>query len=149
MKIKLTNLPAKPEIKHYLILGGFLLLSACTTTQKVDIKQSNVNCAFFGNDCSLLTTGGKDQTGLRYVNGAVNWKQYNKILLDPVTFWGGDSTKISSADQQMLVNYFSQQLKEQLGEKFEIVHQAGPGVMKLDAAIIDAETATSEICFVS
>jgi len=143
MNIKITNLHSKIEAKSYfLIVGGLLLLSACTTTQKVDIKQSSVNCAFFGNDCSLLTTGGKDQTGLRYVNGAANWTQYNKVLIDPVTFWGGDSTKISSADQQMLVNYFSQQLTEQLGEKFEIVSQAGPGVMKLDTGIIDAETAT-------
>jgi hypothetical protein len=42
----------------------------------------------------------------------------------------------------MLVNYFSQQLKEKLGQKFEIVSQPGPGVMKLHVALIDAEAAT-------
>jgi hypothetical protein len=119
-----------------------LLLSACTTTQKVAINQADVNCAFLGNDCSLLTVGGKDQTGLRYVDPAAQWSRYNKILIDPVTFWGGDSTKMSASDQQMLVNYFSQQLKEKLGQKFEIVSQPGPGVMKLDVALIDAEAAT-------
>lgn len=79
---------------------------------------------------------------MRYVNPAAQWSQYNKVLIDPVTFWGGDATKISAADQQMLVNYFSQQLKEQLGQKFEIVNQPGSGVMKLDVALTDAETAT-------
>lgn len=64
------------------------------------------------------------------------------MLIAPVTFWGGDSTKISTSDQQMLVNYFSQQLKEQLRQKFEIVNQPAPGAMKLDVAITDAETAT-------
>lgn len=51
-------------------------------------------------------------------------------------------TQISAADQQMLVNYFSQQLKEKLGQKFQIVNQAGPSVMKLDVALVDAEAAT-------
>jgi hypothetical protein len=119
-----------------------LLLSACTTTQKIAINQADVNCAFLANDCSLLAPGGKDQAGLRYVNPAAQWSQYNKILIDPVTFWGGDSTQISASDQQILVNYFSQQLKAQLGQKFEIAKQSGPDVMKLDVAITDAEAAT-------
>ena len=119
-----------------------LLLNACTTTQKVDINQSGVNCAFIGNDCSLLTVGGKDQVGLRYVNPAAKWGHYNKILISPVTYWGGDSSKLSAADQQMLVNYTSQQFKEQLGQKFQIVDQAGVGVMKIDVALTDAESAT-------
>lgn len=144
MNIHLNNLKLCPKaVTGIPVLGlSLLLLSACTTTQKVAIDQAGVNCAFLANDCSLLTTGGKDQAGLRYVNPAARWSQYNKVLIDPVTFWGGDSTKISASDQQMLVNYFSQQLKEKLGEKFEIVSQAGPGVMKLDVALTDAETAT-------
>jgi len=119
-----------------------LLLSACTTTQKVAVNQADVNCAFLANDCALLTVGGKDQTGLRYINPAAQWSQYNKVLIDPVTFWGGASTKISASDQQMLVNYFSQQLNKELGQKFQIVTQPGPGVMKLDVALTDAEAAT-------
>jgi hypothetical protein len=71
-----------------------LLLSACTITQKAAINQADANCAFLGNDCSLLTVGGKDQIGLRYVNPAAQWSRYSKILIDPVTFWGGDSTKM-------------------------------------------------------
>ncbi|MFA5919954.1 MAG: DUF3313 domain-containing protein [Methylococcaceae bacterium] len=119
-----------------------LLLSACSTTHKAAINQSDVNCVFLVNDCSLLTSGGKDQADLRYVNPAAQWTHYNKIMIDPVTFWAGDSTPISPADQQMLVNYFFQQLKTKLGQKFAIVNQPGLGVMKLDVAIADAETAT-------
>ena len=125
------------------LLGLCLAISSgCSTTQKVDIKQTEVNCAFLEKDCSMLTVGGKEQTGLRYVNARAKWTQYNKIMIDPVTYWGGDVTKITTADQQMLVNYFFEQLKEQLGAKYEIVTQPGVGVMKLDVALIDAETAT-------
>ncbi|MDD2658882.1 MAG: DUF3313 domain-containing protein [Methylococcales bacterium] len=151
MKIKLNNSECQIKVNSGLSLAALslLLLSACTTTQKVAVNQADVNCAFLGSDCSLLTVGGKDQTGLRYVNPSARWSQYNKILIDPVTYWGGDSTKLSASDQQMLVNYFSQQLKEKLGEKFQIVNQPGPGVMKLDVALTDAEAATPVLRSVS
>ena len=63
-------------------------------------------------------------------------------MIDPVTFWGGSTTSISASDQQMLVNYFYQQLNKELGQKFQIVTEPGPGVMKLDVAIVDASSAT-------
>ncbi|MEI6067434.1 MAG: DUF3313 domain-containing protein [Methylococcaceae bacterium] len=151
MNIKLNNSEYQTKAGAVLPLVALCLLtlSACTTTQKVDIKQSGINCSFLANDCSLLTVGGKDQTGLRYVNPAAQWRHYTKIIIDPVTFWGGSSTQISSSDQQMLVNYLSQQLKEELGKKFEIVDQPGPGVMKFDAALTDAEAATAGLRSIS
>lgn len=121
---------------------GVLLLTACTVTQKVPLEQASLHCGLLANECSKLTPGGKDQASLRYFNPSAQWTKYDKILIEPVTFWGGDSTSVSAADQQALVNYFSQQLREQLGEKFQIVDQPGPGVMKLTVAMTDAETAT-------
>ncbi|WP_262966949.1 DUF3313 domain-containing protein [Methylobacter psychrophilus] len=144
MNVKLNN--SEYQIKAGaglpLVTLCLLILSACTTTQKVDLKQSGVNCAFLAKECSLLTPGGKEQVGLRYINPTAKWSQYNKILISPVTYWGSDSSKLSPADQQMLVNYTSQQFTKQLGQKFQIVDQAGPGVMKIDAALTDAESAT-------
>jgi hypothetical protein len=119
-----------------------LSLSGCTTIQKAPIEQASLNCALLGDVCGQLRPGGKGQASLRYINPSAQWTGYNKVMIDPVTFWGGESTPVSSSDQQMLVNYFSQQLKEQLGKKFEVVNQPGPGVMKLSVAMIDAETAT-------
>jgi hypothetical protein len=147
MNIKVNNSKKQTKVRAglpSLLAVCLLVLSACATTQKVDIKQSGINCAFLANKCSLLTSGSKDQVGLRYVNttSAAQWSQYSKILIDPVTFWAGDSTRLSAADQQMLVNYTAQQLNEQLGQKFEIVNQAGPGVIKIDVALTDADSAT-------
>ncbi|MCX7098657.1 MAG: DUF3313 domain-containing protein [Methylococcales bacterium] len=125
------------------LLGlSLIALSACTTTEKVAINQADMNCAFLANDCALLTAGGNDQAGLRYINPAVQWGQYTKVMIDPVTFWGGSSTQVSAADQHMLVNYTHQQLKAQISQKFQVVDQPGPGVMKIDIAIVDAEAAT-------
>jgi hypothetical protein len=120
-----------------------LLITACTTTEKVPLSEDTVNCGLLGNSCGMkLTPGGKGQAGLRYVNPAAQWSSYNKVMIDPVTFWGGEMTRVPATDQQVLVNYFSQQLQEQLGKKFQIVNHAGPGVIRLQAAMTDAETAT-------
>jgi len=137
-----SKYPTKARIRLPLLGLCLLLLSACATTQKVAIDQTDLNCAFLANDCALLTVGGKNQVGLRYLNPAAQWTQYNKVMIDPVTFWSGSATRVSPSDQQTLVNYLSQQLHTQLGQKFEIVYQPGPGVMKLDVALVDMSSAT-------
>lgn len=129
----------------YSLLGlGLLTLSACSTTQKTPIDMtSGVNCGLLGRDCgSRLVAGGKDQIGMRHINPTAQWTAYKQVMISPVTFWGGDSTQVSAADQQTLVNYFNQQLHDQLGKQLQVVQQAGPGVMKIDVAMTDAETAT-------
>jgi len=125
------------------VLGlSLLLLTACTTTQKAPIEMGAVNCGLLAGECGKLQPGGDDQAALRYINPLAQWTKYNKVLIEPVTFWGGGSTSVSASDQQALVNYFAQQLKEQLGKEFEVVDQAGPGVLKLTVAMTDAEAAT-------
>jgi hypothetical protein len=141
MNIKLDNSKSRSKVFPLLCLC-LLLLSACATTQKVAIDQADVNCVFLANDCSLLTPGGEGQAGLRWLNPAAQWTQYNKVMIDPVTFWSGSSTSVSPSDQQTLVNYLSQRLTLHLGQKFEIVYHPGPGVMKLDAALVDMSSAT-------
>src|SRR5215510_417331 len=64
-------------------------------------------------------------------------------------FYGSDTTKIPAADQQTLTNYFYQVLREELGKKFQVVDQAGPGVMKLQVALTDTEGATPGLRTVS
>ncbi|WP_027149962.1 DUF3313 domain-containing protein [Methylobacter tundripaludum] len=133
---------AKRTAKTLAMASVLLLLSACATTQKATLDRAALNCGLLGDVCGKLTPGGQDQASLRYVSPSARWTNYSKVMIEPVTFWGGSSTSVSAADQQMLVNYFSQQLKLQLGKKFQVVDQAGPGVMKLTVAMIDAETAT-------
>ena len=96
---------------------------------------------FLGNDYSLLTppAAGSDQNAaLRYINPNANWASYNKIMIAPVTYWAGDDTKVSAADQQALCNYMYTVLVTDLGKTFTIVDQPGPGVIKVSAALEDA-----------
>ena len=66
-----------------------LLATGCATTEMATVKP--VSSGFLGNDYALLTPGetAKGQAGLRYFNPAAQWRRYNKVMIEPVTFWGG------------------------------------------------------------
>jgi hypothetical protein len=130
-------------------LGLALLASGCATTQVAPVKP--ISSGFLGADYALLTPGetAKGQAGLRYFNPAAPWRQYNKVLIEPVTFWGDEGGKVPPSDQQALSTYFNGALEKELGQKFEIVTQPGPGVLRLQIAITDAEAATPGLRSVS
>src|SRR5271155_2157244 len=77
----------------------------------------------FLGDYSQLTPGPDQAALLRYINPAVNWSDYNKLIIDPVTFYGVDASKVSIADQQTLADYFYNQLNEQLAKEITVVSE--------------------------
>ena len=121
---------------------GMLALGGCAATTVAPLE-STKQSGFLG-DYSRLQPGDpkKGDALLRYVNGTVQWSQYNKIMLDPVTFWGDEKSKVKPDDQQALCTYFRSTLEKNLGEKFQIVDVAGPGVMRLQLALTDLESST-------
>jgi hypothetical protein len=130
-----------PVIKSFAALGaGLLLLTGCAVTEQRPVEPTS--CAFLGKDCAKLKPGTEGQAALRYVNPAAKWSQYTKVMIEPVTFWGGQGSQYSPEEQQALLDYFYQSLQKHLGEKFQVVGKAGPGVMKIQVAVTDAESAT-------
>src|SRR5262245_48993777 len=145
------------RIRSALALAAVAIAAVgCATTQQVKVRDRGY-CAFLGPDlCEQLTPSsppgrfsgaaiagsGEPVADLRYINPKARWTEYHKVLLVPVTFWAGDDTKVSPKDQQMLCDYFYQALDKALSEKFELVKEAGPGVMTIEVGIVDAETAT-------
>jgi len=86
---------------------------------------------------------------LRYIAPNVQWTQYTKVMVSPVTAWGGDTTKLSPADTQMLTNYLYNALLKAYETKFPVVNEPGPGVVRVSAAIVDANAATPGLRSVS
>jgi len=100
-------------------------------------------CPFLGAQlCAKLTPGTGGQIDLRYVNPNAQWTQYKKVMIEPVTFWAGEDTTTSAADQRELTNFMYQALETQLSQKFQVVNKTGPGVMVLQVAILDVTAAT-------
>jgi Protein of unknown function (DUF3313) len=136
-----------------------LLLPGCSTTvesqpQAEKALQSGAPLppaitSFLGPDASKLAPGPEGGAALVWVNSNAQWKNYSKILLEPVQFWAAEDSKVPPADQQTLTTYFYNSLQTNLQKSFGLVSQAGPGVIKLQVALMDATTATPGLRSVS
>jgi len=120
-----------------------LMATGCAVTEMKPVVKTS-DSGFMGKNYSLLTPGdvSKGQAGLRYFNPSAQWRQYTKISIEPVSFWGDDASKVKPPDQQALTTYFKGALDKEFAEKFEIVTTPQPGVVRLQVAITDAESAT-------
>jgi hypothetical protein len=135
-------------LKTFAMLGaGLWLLAGCAVTEQRPV--GSTSCAFLGKDCAKLKPGAEGQMALRYVNPAAPWRRYDKIMIEPVTFWGGQDSPYSPEEQQALLDYFYQSLRTHIGEHFQIVDKAGPGVMKIQLAVTDVQSATPGLRSVS
>lgn len=100
---------------------------------------------FLGNDYSLLqpaSANPEQKAALAYINPNGNFSSYNKILISPVTYWADSDSTLPADQQQILCNYFYTVLQKEFGQNFTIVTDPGPGVARLDVALIDATAAT-------
>jgi hypothetical protein len=96
---------------------------------------------FLGPDASKLAAGPQDGAALAWINPDAQWGSYTKIQLMPVEFWAAADSKVPTADQATLTEYFYNQLQTNLSKSFTMVNQPGPGVMTLKVALMDATTA--------
>jgi hypothetical protein len=128
----------------YATAAMMLLLGAgCGTTVKRTAEQSPVVCGFLGADlCAELAPGTKDEAGLRYVNPKGTFTQYDKVTIVVVGFFGSDPGKVPPKDEQRLTDLFYKNLHEALAKRYQVVDEAGPGVAKVEVALLDAEAAT-------
>lgn len=118
------------------------LFSACTTTQAAKPELAAGKCAYLASSvCSKLVAG--DDVSLRYRAPNVDWKKYSKVFVSPVLSYGGEDRKIPAQDSQFLANYMHEAFEQQFAAKgFQVVEDPGPGVIKVQAAIVDPEAAT-------
>ncbi|MDR4461879.1 MAG: DUF3313 domain-containing protein [Nitrospirales bacterium] len=125
--------------KTILILFLFaLFLQGCAATQqRRDVVESGFLTA---GEHAMLTEGKKHEALLRYVNPDVDWRSYDKIMLDSVAVWKDPETQdVSPEDLQMLTDFAYGQLHDALSLDYTFVTQPGPGVIRATFAITEAE----------
>jgi len=117
---------------------GVMLMSGCTSTY----QQRSVKGSGFLSDYSQLKDRVGDTMMLSYIDPKVNFRAYNKIMLEPVRAYvaNKDSSmaKLSKENQQKLLNYFDAALHENLKRDFALVNQPGPGVLRIRVALTEA-----------
>jgi hypothetical protein len=111
--------------------------AGCATRQTGKAQPSG-----FLGDYSQLSPGGKGEAQLLYIRPNVDWKKYNAVLVDPVTIWlDSETSTLSQEEQAKLTNNLQSALVEALGIDYKIVQAPGPGVLRLRAAITEAQGA--------
>jgi hypothetical protein len=77
--------------------------------------------------------------------GDVDWRQYNKIIVDPVTIYNGPDNqfvKIADEDKSVLAGYMQEQFTQKLRTRFAVVSNPGPGTLRLHLTLTGAKDTT-------
>jgi hypothetical protein len=113
------------------LLGLALSFGCAATKEGRKVREEG-----FLSDYSMLEKGSGEGTQLRYFAKGVDWKSYDKMLVDPVQFWRSTDVDagLSPQQQQGLVNYFHSAVYEQLSRSYEMVSIPGPGVIRVSVA---------------
>jgi hypothetical protein len=125
-----------------LTLVMLVFLTGCATTERVAVKDQPAVCGFLGESCEYLSQGSEGQAGLRWFNPRAQLTRYNKVIVDVVGFYGVDAAKVPPKDQEALTALFQKSLTDALAKRYQVVDQSGPGVMRLQVALLDADAAT-------
>jgi hypothetical protein len=120
------------------IIACTFLLSACGGSyqaRSMDVQESMLVSP------SVLQKGEGDQALYRYVNPDLKMDQYNKLIIDPVLI-----VKDAQLDEkerenyQKLANNAFVYLTRELQQDYKIVKTPEPGTMRIQFAIIDADS---------
>lgn len=116
-----------------------LIISGCGGSHQarsVDLK----NALLINPD--ILEKGTSSEQALyRYLNPNINPADYTKVLIDPVIISKQAELTVGELDNyQKLAHNFCVYLVEELSDHLTIVTVAQPGTMRIQAAIIDADS---------
>jgi hypothetical protein len=129
-------------MKNIFKLQSVVLISMCLMVgcagQKMEVK----NYSGFLGDYSKLQAGPEGGIDQRYIKEGVDFKKYNKIMLDQVRFYFKNDAAdkgIDADEMKELSDTFSRAMIDALGSAYPLVAKPGPNVMRLRVAITDIE----------
>ena len=109
-------------------------------------QASKVDTTGFLRDYSILRPGGEGEPLLYYRNPTANWLDYDKVMVDPVTIWRGEDSKLGNIpprDLQRLSRLLKVKTIEAVrAEGLAVVQEPGPRVMRIRVALTEAEQAS-------
>lgn len=126
-------------IRMVAVVLAAAMLASCTSTSRMRSEKAT---GFLG-DYSQLKKGGDNEAQLIYIRPGVNWTQYNKVIIDPITVYaipGNPLAKLPKDQLNALASYLYATVQEQLKQDCQIVDQPGPGTMRLRIALTEASS---------
>ena len=124
-----------------LLIGALVVFTTgCVSTMHArDVQQHDS----ISEHRALLTDVKDDRAALKgYRNPIVNWRAYDKILLEPITI-GDDFASTLKPEQRddlkKLSEYFYTKLQDNLSKKYQLVENPTAGTMRYRVSITHAE----------
>lgn len=93
---------------------------------------------FLGNYYQNLQPGPEGGVKMRWIKQGVDFKQYNKLMVDSVIFYlapDSEDMGIDADQMKALSDAFNQEIVNALKDKYLVVSDPGPGVARLKIAI--------------
>ena len=91
---------------------------------------------------AIFQEGTGDQALYRYVHPAANFKQYTKVMIEPVLIY--KQAELDQSDQEnyqkLANNAFIFLNQEQLATQLTVVTVSGPDTLRIQLAIVDADS---------
>lgn len=116
------------------------MLSGCSSSyqaRSVDLKSGDNLLV----DPAILQKGEGQQALYRYANPKADIRKYDKVVIDPVIILKkGDLDARARENFQTLANNSYVYLSRELGKDYQIVKSPGQGTLRIQFAIIDAES---------
>ncbi len=115
-----------------------LWVAGCATTQQApEVVESG-----FLTEYSYLRPGGEGEALLVYRNAEADFTVYDKILFERVTIWRSAEEQLEDvpeADLRRLADHLYLAVYDKLAKDYEMVEEAGPGVLRIALALTEVK----------
>ncbi len=129
----------KTTFKIFLVFVLMFGLAMAAGTASAKKKKKPVYSGFLG-DYPKFERGAKGGVDWVYLKKGVDFKVYDKVMIDQVVFYFKPDAKykgIHPDEIKQLSDAFHQSMVDALGKKYPLVDKAGPGVLRIRFAITD------------
>ena len=117
-----------------------LLLGGCVGSQQarsMDLQQTGTILV----NPAILEKGADGQALYRYANPAANFRQYTRVMIEPViVVKQGDLDTGERENYQKLANNAFVYLNQELATQMTVVTAPGPDTLRIQLAIVDADS---------
>ena len=121
-------------------LASFVISCATAGSPSKEAPAAPEKTGFLGDYYKNLKPGEKGQAKLRWIKPGVDFSKYKKVMVDYVVFAFADDSEykgIDANEMKKIGDDASKALVDAIKEKFPVVSEPGPDVIRVRTAIID------------
>lgn len=139
--------------RMFLLFTGVLMMVGCASTGTSKSGQmSGANAGFLDGYYERLGPGPEGGAKLRWLKPGVDFGNYKKVMLDSVIFYfSGDSENkgIDGNEIKELTDAFNLELVNAFKDRYPVVSEPGPDVLRIRIAITDIKQSNPGISAVT